>query len=154
MLLDLLSELSSDKEVYLSTSNVKGIDQRFILHQVVDQRNLLTYKFTLSEVDRSSLNQDVFQNRVVCFDIYSSGIKMDWDKYCSIKSIKQKRAISNGCMYANIYLTEESRIEIFCKTGDFCIRQFISRLDERGYKICKTYKIFDIFRKKSKIMSK
>ena len=149
-LLELLSNLASNKEVYVSASDVKGIDQRYVLQQVIDPKSRLTYKLALSEVDQRSLTQDIFQNRVVCFDIYSHGAKMDWDKYCGMESINRKRAINNGSMYANICLTEETRIEIFCKTRDFVIKQFISQLDERGYKILKSYKIFDIFRKKVK----
>ena len=147
VLSDLLSKLSSDKDVYVSATNTKGINHHFILHQVVDQRQLLTHKIALSEVSQSSLNQNIFHNRIVCVDIYAPGTKMCWDEYCRMKITNRKRAISNGSLYANICITEESRIEILCKTEDLCIREFISRLDGRGYKLRKKYKILDIFRK-------
>ena len=69
VLMDCLVDMSNEKKIFVSSSEMYGMNKRDIIHLYVNPREIKSYRLQLNKLCQDSLNQGVFKNRVVCFDI-------------------------------------------------------------------------------------
>lgn len=142
LLMDCLVEMSNGKKIFASSSEMYGIKQRDIIHLYVNPGKIKSHKLQLKRLCQDSLNQEIFKNRAVCFDIYNQNTMMQWEEYLDLKTIDDKNEIRENNMHAKICFTEETRVEIICENNISCMKLLVKELNDLGYKIKKVSGIF------------
>lgn len=137
VLMDCLVDMSNEKKIFVSSSEMYGMNKRDIIHLYVNPREIKSHRLQLNKLCQDSLNQGVFKNRVVCFDIYNQNTTMQWEEYLDLKTVDDKNEIRKNNMHAKICFTEETRVEIICEKDISCIRILVKQLNDLGYKIKK-----------------